>query len=159
MDCIDCHNRIGHEYYPPDRIVNVLLSLKLIDPLLPDIKSTAVQALEGNYTSREAARSGIRDAITVFYTKKYPDVAALKKAELERAIVVLQDLYDRNFDPIMKVSWKNYPSQGGHMYALGCFRCHDGKYKSDDGSVLSKDCSLCHLLIKSRWRRRINSLF
>src|SRR5208337_4043942 len=23
MDCIDCHNRIGHEYYPPDRIVNV----------------------------------------------------------------------------------------------------------------------------------------
>ncbi len=150
MDCIDCHNRIGHEYYPPDRIVNALLSLKLIDPLLPEIKSTAVQALEGNYTSREAAKSGIRDAITAFYTKKYPDVATLKKAELERAIVVLQDLYDRNCDPVMKVSWKNYPSQSGHMYALGCFRCHDGKHKSNDGAVLSKDCSLCHLLIKKK---------
>jgi len=30
----------------------------------------------------------------------------------------------------------------------GCFRCHDGKHRSDDGAVLSRDCSLCHLLIE-----------
>lgn len=153
MDCIDCHNRVGHEFYPPDRLLNVLLSLKLIDPLLPDIKGTAVQALGGNYTSREAARSGIKDAIMEFYKKKYPDVATLKEVELERVIVILQDLYDRNYDPVMKLSWKNYPSQTGHMYSLGCFRCHDGKHKSDDGAVLSKDCSLCHLLIKKQMEK------
>ncbi len=153
MDCIDCHNRIGHEYYPPDRILNVLLSLKLIDPMLPDIKRTAVQALEGNYTSREAAKSGIRDAIMGLYKKKYSDVAALKKTEFERIIVTLQDLYDRNYDPVMKVSWKNFPSQSGHMYNLGCFRCHDGKHKSDDGAILSKDCNLCHLLIKKQMEK------
>ena len=153
MDCIDCHNRIGHEYYPPDRILNVLLSLKLVDPLLPDIKSTAVQALGGNYSSREAARSGIKDAIMEFYQKKYSDVATLKKAELERVIVTLQDLYDRNYDPIMKVSWKNFPSQKGHMYSPGCFRCHDGKHKSDDGAVLSKDCNLCHLLVRKQMEK------
>lgn len=153
MDCIDCHNRVGHEYYPPGRILNALLSLKLIDPLLPDIKSTAVKALEGNYTSREAGRSGIKDAMMEYYKKKYPDLATLKKAELERVIVILQDLYDRNYDPVMKVSWKNFPSQRGHMYSLGCFRCHDGKHKSDDGAVLSKDCSLCHLLIKKQMEK------
>jgi hypothetical protein len=150
MDCIDCHNRVGHPYNPPDRIVNALLSLKLIDPSLPDIKSTAVQALEGKYDSREGARSGIRDAIMEFYKKKYPDIAASREAELKRAIVTVQDLYDRNYDPVMKGSWKNYPSQSGHMYSPGCFRCHDGKHKSDDGAVLPKDCSLCHLLIKKQ---------
>ncbi|HXY55567.1 MAG TPA: NapC/NirT family cytochrome c [Nitrospirota bacterium] len=148
MDCIDCHNRVGHEFYPPDKVVNALLSLKLIDPSLPDIKSTAVQALEGKYASREAARSGIKDAIMESYKKKYPDIVALREVELKQVIARLQDLYDRICDPFMKVSWKNYPNQSGHMYSLGCFRCHDGKHKSDDGTVLSKDCSLCHLLIK-----------
>ena len=150
MDCIDCHNRAGHPYNPPDRIVNALLSLKLIDPSLPDIKSTAVQALEGKYDSREGARSGIRDAIMEFYKKQYPDIAASREAELKRAIVTVQDLYDRNYDPVMKGSWKNYPSQSGHMYSPGCFRCHDGKHKSDDGAVLSKNCDLCHQLIKKQ---------
>ena len=148
MDCIDCHNRVGHPFNPPDRIVNALLSLKLIDPSLPDIKSTAVQALEGKYASEEAARSGINDAIMEFYKKKYPDVAASRGEVLKRVIATVQDLYDRNYDPDMKESWKCYPSQSGHMYSLGCFRCHDGKHKSDDGTVLSKDCSLCHLLMK-----------
>ncbi len=83
-----------------------------------------------------------------FYKKRYPDVAALKKTELKQVIAILQDLYDRNYDPFMKVSWRNFPSQTGHMYSLGCFRCRDGKHKSDDGAVLSKDCSRCHLLIK-----------
>jgi hypothetical protein len=150
MDCIDCHNRVGHEFYPPDRIVSALLSLKLIDPSLPDIKSTAVKALEGKYDLREAAHSGIRDAIMEFYKKKHPDIAASREAELTQTIVTVQDLYDRNYDPVMKESWKSYPSQSGHMYSLGCFRCHDGKHKSDEGAVLSKDCSLCHQLIKKQ---------
>lgn len=150
MDCIDCHNRVGHELYPPNRVTNALLSLKLIDPSLPDIKSTAVEALEGKYDSREAARSGIKDAIMEFYKKKYPDIAASREAELKQVILTLQDLYDRNYDSVMKETWKSYPSQSGHMYSLGCFRCHDGKHVSDDGKVLSKDCALCHLLLQQK---------
>ena len=26
--------------------------------------------------------------------------------------------------------------------------CHDGKHRTDDGAVPSRDCSLCHLLIE-----------
>ncbi len=48
----------------------------------------------------------------------------------------------------MKVSWKNFPDNQGHRFSPGCFRCHDGKHRSDDGAVLSRDCSLCHLLIE-----------
>ena len=44
------------------------------------------------------------------------------------------------------LSWKNFPNNAGHMYSLGCFRCHDGRHVSDDGKVLSKDCGVCHLL-------------
>jgi hypothetical protein len=105
MDCIDCHNRIGHEYYPPDRIVNVLLSLKLIDPLLPDIKSTAVQALEGNYTSREAARSGIRDAITEFYTKKYPERASRSLSYKQQ---LQEGIHDILYEPKFFISFGIY---------------------------------------------------
>jgi len=54
----------------------------------------------------------------------------------------------------MKMSWKNFPNQSGHMYSLGCLRCHDGKHKSRDGPVLSKDCNLCHLLIKHRMENK-----
>jgi hypothetical protein len=153
MDCIDCHNRVGHPYDPPDKIVNALLSLTLIDPSLPDIKSTAVQALEGKYDSREAALSGIRDTIMEFYKKNHPDVAASREAKLKHVILTLQDLYDRNYDPVMKASWKSYPSHSEHMYSPGCFRCHDGEHKSEDGAVLSKECSLCHQLIKGRMEK------
>jgi hypothetical protein len=59
----------------------------------------------------------------------------------------IQHIYGCNYDPAMKVSWKNFPDNTGHMYSLGCFRCHDGKHASNDGKVLSKDCTICHLLI------------
>ena len=47
----------------------------------------------------------------------------------------------------MNVSWKKYPNNIGHMYYTGCFRCHDGQHKSDDGKVISRDCNLCHSIM------------
>jgi hypothetical protein len=120
---------------------------KLIDPSLPEIKRISVQALEGTYASGKEGLDGIRKMIMDFYQKSYPEVASSKKAETERAIAEIQNIYSRNYDPAMKVNWKNFPDNAGHMYSLGCFRCHDGKHVSDDGRVISKDCSTCHLLI------------
>jgi hypothetical protein len=82
-----------------------------------------------------------------FYQKSYPEVASSKKADIERAVEAVQNVYVRNYDPVMKVSWKDFPDNAGHMYSMGCFRCHDGNHVSDDGRVLSRDCSTCHLLI------------
>jgi hypothetical protein len=47
----------------------------------------------------------------------------------------------------MKVSWNTYPNHIGHFYTPGCFRCHDGKHKSAEGKIISKDCNLCHTVL------------
>jgi hypothetical protein len=148
MDCVDCHNRSGHPYNPPDVIVNALLALKLVNPELPEIKSVAVKALDAEYASREDAMMGINESMRDFYKKTYTAWSPEKEKAVASTVTALQRSYDRNYDPHMKVSWKNFPNNQGHLFSPGCFRCHDGKHRSDDGAVLSRDCSLCHLLIE-----------
>ena len=60
MDCIDCHNRPSHIYNPPDKMVNLYMSLKRIDPELPYIKSVAVDALDRTYTTKPVALDSIK---------------------------------------------------------------------------------------------------
>jgi hypothetical protein len=148
MDCVDCHNRPGHPYNPPGVILNALLAVQLVDSDLPEIKRVAVKALDGSYASREDGQKGIDASIRDFYTTTYPALSSNKAAAITAAIGALQRAYARNYDPSMKVSWKNFPNNQGHRFSPGCFRCHDGKHRSDDGAVLSRDCSLCHLLIE-----------
>lgn len=148
MDCVDCHNRAGHPFHHPSDILNALLSAGLIDPTLPDIKKTAVQALEGEYRTFTEGKEEIRKTISDFYRTAHPTVAETKRDAVDRAIAALQRTYENNYDPVMKVSWRNFPNNRGHRQAPGCFRCHDGNHVSDDGTVLSKDCGLCHLLLE-----------
>ena len=147
MDCTDCHNRVGHPYRPPREILNALLGAKLVDPGLPEIKRVAVEALDAEYASRDQALRGIDKSIREYYQKSHPAVASDKEAAIASAIRALQAAYGNNYDPHMKVSWKNFPSNQGHMSSPGCFRCHDGNHRSDDGVVLSADCNTCHLLV------------
>jgi hypothetical protein len=148
MDCVDCHNRAGHAFRHPSDILNVLLSTGLVDPSLPDIKATAVKALEGEYKTIGEGKEAIRKSIVDFYKTSHSSVAAERKAVIDRAIEALQRSYERNYDPLMKVSWKNFLSNQGHRHAPGCFRCHDGKHVSEDGAVLSNDCTLCHVMLE-----------
>ena len=120
----------------------------LIDPGLPEIKHLAVLTLEAAYTSRDDAHKGIDKAIRDFYRKAYPAMAKDKEAAIAAASMALQGAYDRNYDAYMKVSWRHYANNQGHVFTQGCFRCHDGKHRNEDGTVLSRDCSLCHLLIE-----------
>jgi hypothetical protein len=46
----------------------------------------------------------------------------------------------------MRVNWKKFPNNIGHMYYPGCFRCHDGKHVSASGKVLTRDCNTCHII-------------
>ncbi len=148
MDCVDCHNRAAHSFRHPADTLNILLSIGLVDPTLPDIKSTAVRSMEGEYRTLDEGKEAIRKAITEFYRTTHPSVAAAKKDAIDRAITELQRGYERNYDPLMKVSWKNFPNNRGHRHSPGCFRCHDGNHVSEDGTILSKDCNLCHVLLE-----------
>jgi nitrate/TMAO reductase-like tetraheme cytochrome c subunit len=148
MDCVDCHNRLGHPYNPPSLILNALLTVQLVDPELPEIKRVAVEALDAEYASQGDAQKRIETSIKDFYKTTYPALYSNKESAIVAAIGAIQRAYARNYDPSMKVSWKNFPNNQGHRFSAGCFRCHDGKHRSDDGVVLSRDCSLCHLLIE-----------
>jgi hypothetical protein len=47
----------------------------------------------------------------------------------------------------MKVDWRTHPSNIGHFYFPGCFRCHDGQHVSADGKVVTKSCTVCHTVL------------
>lgn len=147
MDCMDCHNRPSHNYHPPMESINNLMAINAIDTTLPYIKSITVQALESPYTEKNKALDSIRITIHDFYSENYPELLTTKKQSIERTIAETQKIYARNYFPFMNVSWKKFPEHIGHMYAPGCFRCHDGKHVSDDGKVISNDCSVCHTIL------------
>jgi hypothetical protein len=82
-----------------------------------------------------------------YYEGQYPDIAAGKGELIHQAAEELKSQYGKNFFPRMKVDWKAYPDNIGHMTNLGCFRCHDGKHVSSSGKVISKDCNSCHTIL------------
>jgi thiosulfate reductase cytochrome b subunit/nitrate/TMAO reductase-like tetraheme cytochrome c subunit len=150
LDCIDCHNRPSHIYNQPNKTVNSFMAQNRIDPSLPYIKNIAVQALEGLGSDRMSAPNDINNFLWKFYQTNYPDVLRDKKNSILAASNQLNQIFQRNYFPDMRVSWKNFPNNIGHLYSPGCFRCHDGKHVSGDGKVIPKDCNVCHTIIAQK---------
>jgi hypothetical protein len=140
MDCIDCHNRPSHRYIPPDRAVNLAMELGQIDRTMPWIKTNAVYVLTRNYTNEDEAR----ESIATMLAERYPD-----NPHIRQVIAAVQEIYSDNFFPEMKANWSVYPDNIGHMRWPGCFRCHDGNHKTDDGkrTINSQDCNSCHTIL------------
>ena len=147
MDCVDCHNRPTHIYTPPDRSVDDALLAHRIDPSLPFVKQQAVAALTGSYDSTPQALQSIATDLEKFYSDKYPQVARNQQREVHQAVAEVQRIYQASMFPEMKVDWRTHPSNIGHFYSAGCFRCHDGNHVSADGKVIPKDCNSCHSVL------------
>ena len=148
MDCMDCHNRPSHIYQSPNEAVNEALTYGAMDKTLPFIKAESVKALTGTYTSHEEAKVKIKWQLEEFYKNQYPEIWNSRKSSIDRSIDALVEIYRTNFFPQMGVSWQVYPDHIGHKDFLGCFRCHDGRHKTQDGKVLTKDCKSCHNIIE-----------
>lgn len=147
MDCIDCHNRPSHIFNPADKSVNLSMFLGRIDDTLPYIKSVAVDALEEEYSTKETGLDSIDISIILFYKKNYPEIFQGNKEKITTAIEEVKRIYNRNYFPGMRVSWREFPNHISHLYDSGCFRCHDGEHFSDDGEMIRRDCNLCHTII------------
>ncbi|GFO55531.1 cytochrome c [Geomonas sp. Red276] len=147
MDCLDCHNRPAHIYRAPGVEIDDSFVHKRIDSSLPYFKKVAVEVLTRPYKDKESAKATIAKEIPAYYSQNYPAVAQAKAAQIKQAVEVVTDIYDRNFFPNMHINWNTYPNYIGHFYTPGCFRCHDGKHKSADGRVISKNCDLCHKVL------------
>jgi hypothetical protein len=147
MDCIDCHNRPTHIYHNPYDAVNKMMAIGNIDTALSYIKSVSVEALEKTYTTKNVGLDSIKIFIENFYKTRHPEIFKNKSNSIEKSIAALKNIYEKNYFPGMKVNWKEYPDNIGHMYFPGCFRCHDGNHFSEDGKVIPKDCNTCHLIL------------
>ncbi len=139
MDCLDCHNRIGHQLQSPDTAVDLAMALGQIDPSLPSIKKNAVAALAGTYASEKDATEKIAAGLA----GQYPN-----EPRIRTVIGVVQDLYLQNVFPAMKASWKSYPDNVGHKDSAGCFRCHDNQHvaTTDKKKTIQADCNGCHVI-------------
>ena len=146
MDCMDCHNRPTHIFFPPEFAVDRAMSSGLIPRTLPWAKKVVVDALVREYPTRQKAHEGLSAEIEGFYQKKYPSVLQARKADVDKTVKTAIEIYDRSVFPDMKVNWTTYPSNIGHRNWPGCFRCHDGRHVSKAGKTLSMDCDECHTM-------------
>ena len=143
MDCITCHNRITHLVPPPDDRIDQMLSRKLIDPAIPEIRLRAASVLSATYGTIPEAMDGIA-ALKSFYQTTYPDYYNANAAKVDAVITTLQEDYKNNTFPEQKSDWTTHANNVGHQNTPGCFRCHDGKHLNDKQEAIRLECNLCH---------------
>jgi len=144
VDCMDCHNRATHIFRTPAEAVDNVLTVEPTLRSLPFAKRELVANMVKPYHSKAEGRAGIAAELKRFYQTHYPQVGHAAGSELHRLIEVGQRSYEGNFFPNMRVSWRTYPDNIGHLEFVGCFRCHDGRHLNDEGNPITRQCSSCH---------------
>jgi ribosomal protein S27E len=147
FDCMDCHNRPSHIFYPPAKSVNLAMSQGRISTDLPYIRKKGVELLMADYASGDEAVTRIPRALKDYYEKDYPEVARDKAEQIDKAATTLVKLYRDNFFPEMKTDYRTRLNNLGHFTNAGCFRCHNDRMTSSNGDKLAKDCTSCHAIV------------
>lgn len=146
MDCIDCHNRPSHQYLPPDKFIDYELSKGTISTDIPEIKAKLLEICEEDFPSIDSLAKYTKENLTEFYSSDYEDFYDVNENKILSSIDAFVETYSKNIFPSMKVKWSAYPSNIGHLFDTGCFRCHNNNHESDDGKLIKKDCVQCHII-------------
>jgi len=147
MDCVDCHSRPSHIFKSPEQAVSLAMESGRLNPQLPFLKREAMRLLAGSYATEAEAQAAIEKELPGFYEKSYPALYQEKSDEIRRTAQVVEQLLAENVFPEMKADWRAHPNHIGHLNSDGCFRCHDGLHKSQDGKVITNDCNTCHTIL------------
>ena len=143
VDCMDCHNRATHVFHAPSRAVDNALNADPTLRSLPFAKRELVAAMVEPWASQRQDGAAVAAALRQFYQSGRFEVGATLGTELDRLIEVGRGIFESNFFSRMKVSWRSYPDNVGHLEFPGCFRCHDGKHVDDAGNPITPRCSAC----------------
>ena len=147
MDCIDCHNRPSHNYKSPSVYFNKAMLTGSVAKSIPFFKKAAMDILRESFTDSDTAIMKIDESITNFYKSGHSEYYAMNEDLIKTSIASVQKSFSQNTFPNMKVSYDNYPEHIGHLESDGCFRCHNGSFKSDDGRTISRECNQCHTIV------------
>jgi nitrate/TMAO reductase-like tetraheme cytochrome c subunit len=147
IDCIDCHNRVGHAIAGVDESVDVAMKEGKISPRLPFVKRDATRLVSAVYVSDEAADAAI-DKWAARYRVEHPTVPT---SLVVQATAGIKAVYHEVATPAMNTNSTTYINNLGHKSGpgTGCWRCHDGKHvRVVDGKltnqVVPSTCSTCH---------------
>jgi NapC/NirT cytochrome c family, N-terminal region len=142
MDCIDCHNTVGHPIAAtPEQAVDRAIAAVPESRKLPLARREGIRLVKESYPSQDEALRAIDRELRKFYESRE---GTADGAALARTISAVQEAYQRNVFPAMKVTFGTYPDNRGHVTSNGCFRCHDDSHEAKDGSKISGDCEYCH---------------
>ncbi len=147
MDCIDCHNTVGHPIAPTaEQAVDRYIARTWVSRQLPFVRRESVKLMKASYPSSDAGAEQIGQGLRTLYAARS---APADQQALTHTVNALQGLYRRSVFPTMKVTFGSYPDNRGHTTSNGCFRCHDDAHKASDGSTISGDCEYCHKQIEN----------
>jgi hypothetical protein len=150
MDCIDCHNTVGHPIAPtPEQAVDRAIAAGRVSRDLPYVRREGLRLVKASYPSQDEALRAIDQGLRGFYASHG---GSIDPSKVTRSVAAFQEVYRRNVFPDMKVTWGTYPDNRGHVTSTGCFRCHDDSHKSQDGSTISADCEFCHKQVEAEPR-------
>ncbi len=147
MDCLDCHTRPAHRFQVPGRALDEAMAANRIDTTLPWAKKQGLEILRTEYATTEEAEKQIPESLVGFYQVQYPQLYRTRRADITRSGLELLAIYKRNVFPEMKITWRTYPDNIGHTDFTGCFRCHFGNHKSDEGTMITTTCTACHQIL------------
>jgi hypothetical protein len=142
MDCNDCHNRAAHSFDDPSEAIDRAIAAGLISRELPFVKKHALELLNIDAT-REAAPAAIRRGLL----QRYAGAGALDQATLDRVdrtADALVAIWQRNVYPHLKLGWNTHRDLRSHH---GCFRCHDGEHRDEQGREITHNCDACHVVL------------
>ena len=146
MDCIDCHNTVGHPIAPtPEKAVDQAIAAAVVSRDLPYARREGVRLVKADYGDAAAALREIDQGLRAFYRSQG---ASAGEQAVARTVAAVQDVYSHNVFPVMKVTFGTYPTNKGHVTSNGCFRCHDGEHAAPDGKTINADCEYCHTQIE-----------
>lgn len=150
MDCIDCHNRIGHPFHNPEELIDNALANGDINRDLPFVKARAVELLQQEFTNEAQAQQIVEQA-WLRYEQDFPEVIAKYPEIFKQAkdylnaqqVFALNLLVNTRFrDP--DVTWRSFADYSGHNNSPGCFRCHSGRHRDEQDNLIRVNCTLCH---------------
>jgi len=58
-----------------------------------------------------------------YYRATHPDIFPAQESGILKTAATLEEIYQNNFFPEMKVRWDMHPTNIGHLFQDGCFRC------------------------------------